>query len=89
MCVCVCVYVCVYTTSLFLHQSMDIWALLGSFHTLTIVNSAAINIGVHVPLRISTPVPLYKYLIQLLHFRPKKLGSRKNLKLWLPLVIAV
>ena len=38
----------------FIHSSVD--GHLGSFHGLAIVESAAINIGVHVPLCISTPV---------------------------------
>ena len=40
----------------FIHSSVD--GHLGSFHNLAIVESAAINIGVHVPLCISTPVSL-------------------------------
>ena len=40
----------------FIHSSVD--GHLGSFHNLAIVESAAINIGVQVPLCISTPVSL-------------------------------
>ena len=40
----------------FIHSSVD--RHLGSFHNLAIVESAAINIGVQVPLCISTPVSL-------------------------------
>ena len=40
----------------FIHSSVD--GHLGSFHNLAIVESAAINIGVHVSLCISTPVSL-------------------------------
>ena len=69
VCVCVCIYiyiyVCVYIYIyiyiyiylhhiFFIHSSVD--GHLGSFHTLAIVDSAAINIGVHVPLRNSIPV---------------------------------
>ena len=34
---------CIYTTSLFIHMLMDT----GCFHVLTIINSAAVNAGVH------------------------------------------
>ena len=40
----------------FIHSSVD--GHLGSFHNLAIVESAAINIGVHVPLQNSIPVSL-------------------------------
>ena len=45
MCVCVCVCVCVYHI-IFIYSSVD--GHLGGFHVLAIVNSAAMNIGVHV-----------------------------------------
>ena len=47
------VYIC---HIFFIHSSID--RHLGSFHTLAIVDSAAINIGVHVPLWNSIPVSL-------------------------------
>ena len=52
VCVCVCARVCVYIHHIFIHSSID--GHLGLFHTLAIVDSAAIHIGVHVPLGIST-----------------------------------
>ena len=52
VCVCVCVYVCVCvcTTSFLIHLSVD--GRLGFFHVLAIVNSAALNIGVHTSFQI-------------------------------------
>ena len=49
MCVCICVYVYIYHI-LFIHSSVD--GYLGCFRVLAIVNSAAINIGVHVSFQI-------------------------------------
>ena len=47
---CVYVYICIYTHTphiFFIHSSIN--GHLGSFHTLAIVDSAAVNMGVHVP----------------------------------------
>ena len=67
VCVCVCVYIHI-CHIFFIHSSVV--EHLGSFHTSAIVNSAAVNIGVHMPLRNSTPVYLDKYLVaQLLNCR--------------------
>ena len=52
----------IYTTSsLFIHSSID--GHLGSFHTLAIVDSAAINIRVHVSLETAHLYPLDKCLV--------------------------
>ena len=40
---------CIYTTSLSIHMLMDT----GCFHVLTIINSAAVNAGVHASFSIS------------------------------------
>ena len=51
MCVYIYIYIYIYTHHIFLsHSSVD--ALLGCFHVLPIVNSAAVNIGVHVSFQI-------------------------------------
>ena len=59
MCVCIYIhiymYVCIYIYHIFFIQS-SIDGHLGSFHTLAVVDSAAINMGVHVSLQNSTPV---------------------------------
>ena len=44
----------------FIHSSVD--GHLGCFHVLAIVNSAAVNIGVHVSFQISVFISLDKYL---------------------------
>ena len=48
VCVCVCVYVCVYVYYIFIHSYVD--EHLGCFYILAILNSAEINIMVHVSL---------------------------------------
>ena len=53
MCVCVCVCVCVYHI-FFIHASVD--GHLGYFHNLAVIEITAINIGVYITPRISTPV---------------------------------
>ena len=45
----------------FIHSSIS--GHLGSFHTLAIVDSAAVNIGVHVPFETAHLYPLDKYLV--------------------------
>ena len=51
VCVCVCMSLCMHTHDLFLsHSSVD--GHLDSFHILAIVNSAAVNIVVHVSQKI-------------------------------------
>ena len=51
LCVYLCVCVCVCVSHLIIHSSAD--AHLGCFHTLTITNSAAMNIEVHVSFQIN------------------------------------
>ena len=48
VCVCVCVYVCI--SHIFIYWSLD--GHLGCFHGLAVVNSAAMNMGVHVSFQI-------------------------------------
>ena len=45
-----CVFVCVCVYCIFIHSSVD--EHLGCFHVLTVLNSAAVNIGVHVSFRV-------------------------------------
>ena len=47
---CVCVRVCVCVYHIFIHSSVD--GYLGCFHVLAIINSAGVNIGVHVSFQI-------------------------------------
>ena len=49
VCLCVCVCVCVYHI-FFIHSPAD--GHLGCFHVLAVVNSAAMNLGMHVPFQI-------------------------------------
>ena len=75
MCVCVCV--CVYYI-FFIHSSVD--EHLGSFHSLAIVDIAAVNIQVHRPLWITTFVSLGKYpVVGLLGPRVTLFSSLRNL----------
>ena len=60
MYICMYIYVYVYaTSSLSIHPSMGIWAL----SILWLVDSAAINIGVHVSLQTAHLYPLDKCLV--------------------------
>ena len=63
MCICVCVYIHVKEKAnpihhiFFIHSSVE--GLLGCLHVLTIVNSAAVNIEVHVSFLVKSFVPIH------------------------------
>ena len=59
--ICICICICTHTHTLFIYASIH--GHLGSFHILTIVNNAAVNIEVHLSLQISVLYSLGKYPI--------------------------
>ena len=79
VCVCVYIYICIYTYTISSLSFQYVSGHLGGFHILAIVNSAALNIGMHVSFRIVVSsgyicpgVKLLDYMAALLYFLKKQ-----------------